>query len=245
MRLSVLCCEVFYREICSLVATSPHQCDVQFLPKGLHDLGSEKMSARLQECLDAVDSERYDAIALVYGLCNNGTVGIQAPGLRIVIPKAHDCIALFMGSRSRYREYFDAHPGTYYRTSGWLERDDTSGAADTTIPQQLGLSMSYQQLVDEYGEDNAKYVMEMMGDGEQHYDRLAFIRMGIEGEDRFRDQSLAEASRKQWTFDEIEGDMSILRKLVYGEWDDDFLVLAPGSSLVPSYDEQVVKPQEA
>ena len=162
MRLKVLCCEVFYREICSLIATSPHQCDVEFLPKGLHDLGADKMSARLQACLDAVETARYDAIAMVYGLCNNGTVGLQASELPLVIPKSHDCIALFMGSRSRYREYFDAHPGTYYRTSGWLERDDASGAGEETIPQQLGLSMSYQKLVDQYGEDNAKYVMEMV-----------------------------------------------------------------------------------
>ncbi len=241
MRLNVLCCEVFYREICSLIATSPHQCDVAFMPKGLHDLGAEKMSARLQACLDAVDPERYDAVAMVYGLCNNGTVGIKASGLKLVIPKVHDCISLFMGSRSRYREYFDAHPGTYYRTSGWLEREDASGAGEATIPQQLGMTMSYQNLVDQYGEDNAKYVVEMMGGGEAHYDRLTFIRMGIEGEERFQKQACKEAADKQWTFEVLKGDMSILRKLIYGEWDDDFLVLEPGESLVPSYDEQVVK----
>jgi hypothetical protein len=241
MRLKVMCCEVFYREICSLMATSPHQCDVEFLPKGLHDLGAEKMSARLQEVLEAVDPDRYDAVAMVYGLCNNGTVGVVAPKLRLVIPKAHDCIALFLGSRGRYREYFDAHPGTYYRTSGWLERDDASSAGDTTIPQQLGLTTSYEQLVEQYGEENAKYVMEMMGGGEQHYDRLTFIRMGIEGEDRFRDQARDEAEQKQWQFEELKGDMGILRKLIYGEWDDEFLVLEPGESLEPSYDEQVVR----
>jgi hypothetical protein len=242
MHLKVLCCEVFYREICSLVATSPHQCDVAFLPKGLHDLGAERMQARLQECLDAVDAERYDAVALVYGLCNNGTVGIRSKTLPVVIPKSHDCIALFMGGRDRYREYFDAHPGTYYRTSGWIERDDASGVGDTTIPQQLGIYDTYQQLVEQYGEDNAKYVMEMMGGGEQHYDRLTFIRMGIEGEDRFREQARKEAESREWTFDELEGDMSILRKLIYGEWDDDtFLVLSPGEALTPSYDEHVVK----
>ena len=245
MRLKVLCCEVFYREICSLMATSPHQCDVEFLPKGLHDLGAEKMSVRLQAVLDAVDADCYDAVAMVYGLCNNGTVGIRAAGLKLVIPKVHDCIALFLGSRGRYRDYFDAHPGTYYRTSGWLERDDASSAGDTTIPQQLGLTTSYEQLVEQYGEENAKYVMEMMGGGELHYDRLTFIRMGIEGEDRFRDQAREEAERKQWQFEELAGDMSMLRKLVYGEWDDDFLVLDPDESLQPSYDEQVVRKSRA
>lgn len=242
MRLKILCCEVFYREICSLIATSPHYCDVEFLPKGLHDLDSDKMSARLQAVLDDVDAERYDAVALVYGLCNNGTAGIRASKLKLVIPKAHDCIALFMGSRSRYREYFDAHPGTYYRTSGWLERDDASGAGDTTIPQQLGMTISYEQLVEQYGEENAAFVMEAMGGGEQHYSQLTFIRMGIEGEDRFREQAREEAETRGWLFEELNGDMELLRKLIYGEWDDDtFLTLDPGESLDPSYDDDVMK----
>ncbi len=241
MRLKVLCCEVFYREICSLIASSPHKCDVEFLPKGLHDIGSEKMSARLQEVLDAIDPGEYDAVAMVYGLCNNGTVGIRSTKLKLVIPKAHDCITLFMGSRDGYREYFDAHPGTYYRTSGWLERDDASGAGETTVPQQLGMVTSYDELVEQYGEENAKFVMEAMGGGEQHYDRLTFIRMGIEGEDRFREQAREEADQRGWRFEELDGDMGLLRRLIHGEWDDDFLVLEPGESLTPSYGDEVMK----
>ncbi|MFV1980286.1 MAG: DUF1638 domain-containing protein [Rhodothermia bacterium] len=33
-----------------------------------------------------------------------------------VLPRAHDCITLLMGSRTRYLEYFKAHPGTYFRS---------------------------------------------------------------------------------------------------------------------------------
>jgi hypothetical protein len=39
----------------------------------------------------------------------------------MIIPKAHDCITLFLGSKERYRTYFDAHPGTYWYTPGWVE----------------------------------------------------------------------------------------------------------------------------
>ena len=78
MKLQVLCCEVFFREICLLAASSPHTIDLAFLPKGLHDLGVERMVPRLQEQIDAVPAGEYDAIVLVYGLCNNGIVGLQA-----------------------------------------------------------------------------------------------------------------------------------------------------------------------
>ena len=56
VRLKLISCEIFYREMCAAVARSPHQVDIEFLPKGLHDIGSAKMSARLQEAVDAVDA---------------------------------------------------------------------------------------------------------------------------------------------------------------------------------------------
>jgi len=241
MRLKILCCEVLYREMCYLVANSPHTCDIEFLPKGLHDLGVEKMMPRLQECVDNVPEGSYEAIVLVYGLCNNGIAGLLAGHTRVVVPRAHDCITLFMGSRKRYREYFDAHPGTYYRTTGWTERKDSSGAQDITVFQRLGLSAQYEELVAKYGEDNAKYIAETMGDALTNYNRLAFISMGLKCEKPFRDMAVKEAKERGWTFEEITGSMELLRKLIEGEWDDDFVILAPGESVAASYDDSIVK----
>jgi len=69
MRLKLTACEIFYREFCSVVARSPNTVDVEFLPKGLHDIGSEGMQARLQAALERVDDPRYEAVLLGYGLC--------------------------------------------------------------------------------------------------------------------------------------------------------------------------------
>ena len=57
-----------------------------------------------------------------YGLCGMGLVGLTARPKPVVIPRAHDCITLFLGSRERYLEYFNAHPGVYFKTTGWIER---------------------------------------------------------------------------------------------------------------------------
>ena len=124
MRLKLLACEIFYRELCAVVAQSVNQVDVEFLPKGLHDIGQASMSARLGEAVAAVDESRYDAILLGYGLCNNGIVGLSARQKPLVVPRAHDCITLFLGSKERYLEYFFSHPGVYFKTSGWIERGD-------------------------------------------------------------------------------------------------------------------------
>ncbi len=239
MNLKVIACEIFFREVCLLVANSPHRCELEFLPKGLHDIGQERMVARLQERIDAVPDQTFDAIVLAYGLCNNGIAGLHTPHTRLIIPKAHDCITLFMGSRERYKEEFERHPGTYYRTTGWLERDDGEGAGEATVPQQLGMMVRYEELVEQYGEDNAKYVMDMLG-GVGNYDRLAYINMGLECEESFRETAIHEARRKEWNYTELEGDLVLLRKLLFAEWDEDFLILSPGETVRASHDDDVI-----
>jgi hypothetical protein len=78
MRTKLIACEVFFRELCHVMARASTQVDVEFLPKGLHDLPATAMRGRLQERIDAVPEGRYDAIVLAYGLCNNGTAGMIA-----------------------------------------------------------------------------------------------------------------------------------------------------------------------
>ena len=127
MRLKLIGCEVMYRELCAAVSRSPNQVDLEFLPKGLHDIGSAGMVERLQAALEGVDGSQYEAVLLGYGLCGNGLAGLTARSIPFIVPRAHDCITLFFGSRAAYREHFDAHPGTYYMTTGWRERNVTPG----------------------------------------------------------------------------------------------------------------------
>jgi uncharacterized protein (UPF0262 family) len=54
MVLKLIACEVFYREACSCVASSPHRVDVEFTPKGAHDR-SDTLRELLQGKIDAAD----------------------------------------------------------------------------------------------------------------------------------------------------------------------------------------------
>ena len=109
-RYALLSCEIIYREACLLAAEAENIVDVQFLPKGLHDMGQEKMSERLQEHITDLDEKVYDAILLGYGRCNNGVAGLRTKKTPLVIPRAHDCITFFFGSRQAYEAYFNSHP---------------------------------------------------------------------------------------------------------------------------------------
>jgi hypothetical protein len=237
MRLRIVACEIFYRELCHLAARSPRKVDVEFLPKGLHDQGGKAMRERLQAAVDGTDPQKHDAVALAYGLCNNGLVGLEARSLPLVLLRAHDCITAFLGSRERYAKQFREKPGTYFETTGWLERGADGGPYG--LPTQTGgLGYDLVVLIEKYGEDNARYILETMT---HHYRRLAFIRMGVEPDGSFEERTRALAAERGWEFEALEGDMSLLHRLVDGPWEgEDFLVLQPGQRVATTLGPEVI-----
>lgn len=165
MKFKLISCEIFFREMEFLLEQSPHQIDVEFLQKGLHDIPTEEMLKRIQAQVDAASEQNYDTIILGYALCNNGLVGLKARNTKLILTRAHDCITLFFGSRQKYQDYFNAHPGTYFKTTGWIERDYVSEELKPlSIPNQMGMDQTYEELVEQYGEDNAEFLWEELCD---------------------------------------------------------------------------------
>ncbi|MDP6379734.1 MAG: DUF1638 domain-containing protein [Phycisphaerae bacterium] len=245
-------CEIIYREACYLAATGTNQVDVQFLKKGLHDLQTPDMVRQVQEAVDSASAGgEYEAILLGYARCNDGLVGVSARSIPLVLPRAHDCITFFLGSREAYREYFDAHPGTYYMTSGWSERNSAEGdgtqpaggqqgMAAVGVMESLGLNMSHEELVEKYGADNAQFIAETLGDWRKNYSRLLYIEMGICDEGPFIEEARREAAEWGWELEIRKGGWALLKKLFSGQWDDDMLIVPPGSTIVARNDEWVL-----
>lgn len=229
-----LACEVLFRELCLCAARSPHTVDFELVPKGWHDLPSEDMRARIQERVDAVAATAgYEAVLLGFGLCNNGLAGIAARDLPLVLPRAHDCITLFLGDRSRYRAYFDSHPGVYFHTTGWMERG-TPGEdlRSQTLRARLGMDRTREDLVAAYGEENADFLLEAMSFENPNYGQFTFIDTGTDPDGRFESASRAQADARGWAFERIAGDLTLLQRLMNGDWDDDaFLLVPPGGHI--------------
>jgi hypothetical protein len=242
MRLKLLSCEIFYREFCFVVARSPHTVDIEFLPKGLHDIGSDGMRARLQAAIDRVEEGKYDAILLGYGLCNNGLVGLIARKLPLVVPRAHDCITVFLGSARRYEEYFHSHPGVYFKTTGWIERAEVDGdLSQLAIGKQLGIGQTFEDMVAKYGEDNARFLWDQLGTFSKNYSQFTFIEMGVEPNGRFEERARQEAAERGWKFEKLRGDLGMVQRLVDGVWEEkEFLVVPAGSRIVATYDGGII-----
>jgi hypothetical protein len=239
-RFKLLACEILFREVCSIAARVKNRIDIEFLPKGLHDIGRVAMSERLAEKINAVDETQYDAILLAYALCNGGIVGLSAGKIPLVVPRAHDCITLFLGDRQHYLDYFFANSETYFQTTGWIERGVGLGqGVSDDVAERLGIGMPYEKLVERYGEDNAKYLREQLT-SMRYYSKLAFIETGVEPDNSYERQTINLAKERGWKYEKLRGNLTLLQRLMDGTWDDDFLVVPPGSTINFSYDDNII-----
>jgi len=250
MKLKVIACRVMWRELSYFAALSPHDIDFQFLPWGLHGT-PELLRLELQKAVDdaavwknnpdrgsVVVKCAPDAIVLGYGLCSNGTVGIHSRDVKIVLPRAHDCITCFLGSKERYKEYFDSHPGTYWYTPGWIENH--------LAPGRCRYETELARYTEKYGEDNANYLMEMEQSWFREYRNAAYIDVGLGNCDANSQFTRQCAEWLGWKYDHVEGNPRILKALVSGDWNkDDFLVVQPGQQIMPAYDDKVVSASSA
>jgi len=236
LHLKLIGCEVLAREIYACAAFSPHVADVELLLKGLHET-PERLRASLQERILAVDKE-YDAVLLAYGLCGRSIAGLTAGRVPLVVPRVHDCITLYLGSRQRYNREFGAVPGTYWYTADYMQRSrdgETVGLGSEDVSRR-----KYEEFVAKYGKENADYLTEVMGGWRANYSRAVLIHMGLGGDEEAEVQCRAEAEKNGWEFKLIEGDLTLIRKLIAGDWDEDFLIVPPGHRIEETYDEVIL-----
>ncbi len=240
MRLKCITCEALARPVYYYAAQSPHQVDIELVRIGLHER-PVNLRSQLQALIDAAAPEKYNAVLLAYGLCGQATAGLSARQLPLVIPRAHDCITLFLGSRERYNQQFESNPGTYWYSQDFIERRDGSTLA---LAMGSGISVDleaeYNTYVEKYGKDNADYLMEVMGAWKNHYNRAAYIDLGLGDTSRLEMQAQEEARRRGWTFERLAGDLRLIQRLVNGTWDEDFLVVPPGQRIAMQVGEDVI-----
>jgi hypothetical protein len=237
-------CEVLARPLYHAAENSPHTIDLELLDKGLHNV-SANLHTQLQTRINAVEDGKYNFILLAYGLCGLSLHGIKSASLPLVIPKAHDCITLFLGSRNRYMEEFQKAPGTYWYTLDYLERN-VSGSDPIAmgVSYSMDLEKMYSKYVEKYGQEKADFLMEAMNQWETHYDRAAYIDLHLGDGARIENLAKEEATKKGWKFEQLDGDISIIQKLLHGKWDDDFVVIQPGNHISFAYNEDIIESQK-
>lgn len=231
-RFYVVSCHVLWREVCHFTSLSENIFNIRFLKQGLH-CTPDLLRKELQEAIDAVDNDGYDAILIGYGLCSNGIVGITAKKTRLAVMKGHDCITFLLGSKERYQSYFSGHPGTYWYSPGWI---DTG-----TQPGKERYDTVYQEYLDKYGEDNAQYLMDMDQGWFREYSNAAYVDLGIRDASQYKKYTKDCANWLKWNYDELEGNRQLMTDFVSGSWNrEDFLIVEPGQRIIASNDSGVI-----
>ncbi|MDP6751532.1 MAG: DUF1638 domain-containing protein [Dehalococcoidia bacterium] len=241
MFIKIIACEIAHREICYVSARSPNLADLEFLTQGYHD-NTDIGRSRIQERIDAVPEGKFDAILVGYGLCNMMLEGLTTHHTPLVIPRAHDCITFFLGSKEHYKEAFAACPGTYYYSAGWLEHRQRGGERVERKPGAgMGVQLQYEEQVKKYGEDNARYLMEFFNQWTNHYQRGALIQFNFTRHLNLKEQVLDICDKHGWSFEELEGDLGLLEQWVNGAWDEDnFLIVHPGKHVIATYNDGIM-----
>lgn len=224
-------CHVLWRELCYFAALSRNVFTFHFLKQGLHNT-PEILRRELQQAIDAAPPE-CTAILIGYGLCSNGIEGIVARDKPLVIMRGHDCITFLLGSKEEYRRYFDAHPGTYWYSPGWI---------DTSLqPGKERYEEARRRYIERYGEENAAYLLESEQAWMDNYSNAAYVDLGFGDTEPLKQYTRECAEWLGWNCSILKGDPRLIMDFVEGRWsDEDFLVVQPGETIVPSHDERIV-----
>jgi hypothetical protein len=191
-----------------------------YLDYGLHSF-PRKLNQAVQEALDGLPDPCL--VILGYGLCGNGLSGIRAGKHTLLIARADDCIAIFLGSYERYLHEFKFQSATYYLTKGWLE----SGSN----PLQ-----EYQGYEQKYGLVKANWLIDSLY---HNYKRLVLVAHSQADLDTYRSRAQEVAKFcERWGmhYQEILGSSGYFEKLIQialhaEQPDENFILVLPGGEL--------------
>ncbi len=232
-RLAVVVCAVVEPEVRALAAGAEDRVQIEVLEQGLHN-EPERLRGELQALIGRLEAETdCEAIALAYGLCSRGTEGLHTSRVPLVVPRAHDCITLLLGSRERYAAAAADHPGTYWYSHGWI--------AHTSMPSRERYEECLAHYTEAYGADNAAYLMETLESWMSDYDRAVYVRTGVGDATADEAYTRACAAWLGWNCEVLDGDPGLLGRMLNGDWDErDFAVVPPGHTIRMKADASVM-----
>jgi hypothetical protein len=245
MFLKFICCDVFTRIACELVAQSPHIIDIEFVPMLAHKEPG-KLQAMIQGIIDRSVNESgrsYDAVILGFGLCGNAAIGLSCP-VPMAIPRAHDCCTIQMGSKERFLDVFGRQLSARWCSTGYYERAHVAGSGyfDEDQLSNHKTSAEYMGYVEQYGEEDADYIWETMHPPIESKEAFYIEIEGFEYSDAY-DSYKARVEKEGRELIKVGGDIAMLKSLIDGAWGEgQFLVVPPRMKIAGVYDmDEVMK----
>jgi hypothetical protein len=243
MFLKLISCNVFQREASWCIARSPHVIDTEYTELGEH-VRSAGLRQIIQEKIDATEAagKAYDAILLLFGLCGNATVGLQARRTPLVIPRAHDCCTILLGSRAKFAAHFGDAPSTPFSSAGYIERGNYFLRTSDDGAPEVQVGDAFKALVEKYGEEDARFIWAEMHPVLNN-DKAVFIELPQTKHLGYAEQFKAKAAEAGKKAVELPGDIRLIENLINGQWDaKEYLTVPPTAATEGVYDwEEVIR----
>ena len=232
-KIFVIACAVLAKDIEQAARDLGLQVEAEYLPGGLHE-NPGKLHQQLQSTIDrASQSGNWDRIAIGYGVCGRGTVGIHAREVTLSIPRVHDCISLFLGGDRLYQEQFKRYPGTYYITEGWLAGKTDSDDQDRSFAWMGDTKVYLDSLENQYGPEHARETFAFLNSWRRNYQRAAYIETGSENKStRAKIRARTMAEKNNWKYEELKGDIRLLKSLLTADATTDEIVVVPPQHVI-------------
>ena len=75
-----------------------------------------------------------------------------------------------------------------------------------------------------------------------NYGSATFIDLGIGDVATYRSFTQQVAESRDWNYEEIQGNISLIQKFLDGNWtDQEFLIVPPGYQVVQTFDDQIIE----
>ena len=206
--------------------------EYKFLEAGLHN-NPKLLKEKLQAAIDEISATGLcDRIIIGYGICGKGTIGIQSGSVPLVIPKVHDCVALFLGGDQAYKREFKKYPGTYYLSAGWCE-EKTEPMSQRKQWAYFGeKKLNFNDLVEQHGKDAAQQTFDFLNSWQKNYQRVAFIETGAKASPRYEKFALDMAREYKWKYDKIKGSGDLIKKMITARNSTSEILFVPPENVI-------------
>lgn len=174
---------------------------VVYLKRGMHENPGVLHGMLQQEIARHQDC---DEILMTYGLCGLATDGLVSEGTRLILPRFHDCIHQLLEDQ--------VEKDSLYMTRCW------------TLDEKSILNQC-ESVLQQYGEETGREILNSIYGS---YGKITVIDTGSYEPEPVMENAKKAAEMLNLSVKTCPSAVCIIRKLLQGEWDEDFIILQPG-----------------
>jgi len=236
-RWALLACDVFAEELEDFLKIHPHPpVHRETFDVGLHMVPDDMRQNLQARIFHIEETYRPDVILLLFGLCGNAAVGLHAHCAKLVIPRTHECIAMFLGSTEQYLQLKKEKPCLYFCSPGWNKSE--------LLPGQALYDKERKKYEQRYPDDPdmVDELMEAFLEQYKSYNGYLYADFGSQRTVGHMESSRQKAKEMNWTFETMRGNPAYFAAALSGQWDEKrFLTLTPNEKIAPCWSGNILK----